>query len=108
MSNPINEMLLQPSPLGENFVAARDLTGPALYATGGQVVSAQNFALQTLRILLSDHLSASGTYFVRFLLPRGSGFPTVTVLWYVAATGLQVANATVLSAEVVRVLAIGN
>jgi hypothetical protein len=108
MSNPINAMLLQPSPLGEKFVAARDITGPAAYTTGGVVVSANNFALQTLAMCLSSHVSATGTYFVRFKMPRGNGFPTVTVIWYVAATGLEVANATVLSAEVVRVLAIGN
>lgn len=108
MSNPLNQLILQPSPLGEVFVSCRDITGPALYTTGGVQVSATAFALLTLKFLDTSMLTASGTYFVRAKLPRGGGFPTATLVWYTASSGAEVANNTVLSAEFARILAFGN
>jgi hypothetical protein len=86
MSNPINEMLLQPSPLGEVFVSARDVAGPTSYTTGGVTVSANGWAMLTLKTLISDHLSQDGLYYAKFIMPRGAGYPTAKMLWY-PATG---------------------
>lgn len=108
MSNPLNELLMQPTPLGENFIAGRGLRGPAIYATGGVTIAANYFALLTLRGFLGENLTQDGLYFVRFILPEGGGFPTAQAVWFVAATGLQVANGTNLSASSVKVFAIGN
>lgn len=109
MSTVMNELLLQPTPLGEVFVAARDIPGPTSYTTGGVTQSATAFALLSgIKVLLSSNVSQDGLYFARFLMPRGSGFPTFTMQWFVSSTGLQVANGTNLSASSIRVLAFGN
>ena len=84
MSNAINEMLLQPSPLGEVFVSARDVAGPTSYTTGGVTVSANGWAMLTLKTLISDHLSQDGLYYAKFIMPRGAGYPTAKMLWYPA------------------------
>lgn len=108
MSNPLNEMLLQPSPLGEVFVSARGITGPASYLTGGVTISAKFFALLTLKVLTSAMVSQDGLYFVRFKIANGAGSETATVIWYTAATSVEVANLTNLSASSVKVIAFGN
>ena len=108
MSASINELLMQPSPLGELFTSARGVTGPASYTTGGVTISANFFALLTIRWLVSSMTSADGLYFLRFKIPLGPGFPTATVIWCSMATGLEVGNGTNLSAETVKVQAYGN
>ena len=84
MSNALNEMLLQPSPLGEVFVSARDVQGPTSYTTGGVTVRANGWAMLTLKTLISSHLSQDGLYYARFVMPRGSGYPTAKMLWFPA------------------------
>jgi len=106
----VNELLMQPSPLGEYFAAARGLSGPASYTTGGVLVSATRFGLLTkLALVLPETLTVSGTYFVK-VLRTGTGVGPATVIfqWFVQSTGLQVANATNLSAETIRTFVIGN
>jgi hypothetical protein len=108
MSNPLNDLLLQPSPLGEVFVSAVPISGPASYTTGGVTISANTFALLTIKVLISSMLSTSGTYFVRFKIANGSGSPTATVVWYTASSGAEVGNDVDLSAETIKVIALGN
>jgi len=108
MSNVAGQLLLQPQSLGEVFISARNIVGPSSYTTGGVTISANTFAMLTLKILLSDSLDSTSTYFVRFKNRVGAGSPTMTVVWYVAATGAEVAATTDLSASSVRVVAIGN
>ena len=108
MSSSIGQLLLQPTGLAlDTFIAGRDVVGPASYIQGGVVMAATNLGLTSFRMLISNHLSNDGQYFVRFLLPLGPGFPTAKVLWYVAATGVEVAAGTVLSGVRMRILAIG-
>jgi len=109
----LNEMLLQPQSIGEVFVSARDITGPASYTTGGVTLSPQLFALLSFKILLTDMTTPDGTYFARFTAPAGPTFGTSTATaakmkWFVVATGAEVAAAVNLSTEKIRVLAIGN
>lgn len=91
MSNPINQLLLQPSPLGEVFVSARDIAGPASYTTGGVLVSANAFALLTIKLLVCTHLTPDGLYYPLFKMPRGAGYPTATIVWFNAGstTGVE-------------------
>ena len=106
----IQELLIQPTPLGENFLAGRSLIGPKSYTTGGVLVSAQVFGLlSTVRFWMPETLSKSGPYFVK-VLRTGTGVTASVALfqWFVQSTGAQVANATDLSAETIRVIAIGN
>ena len=109
----LNEMLIQPQSLGEVFLSARDVTGPTSYATGGQVISPQLFALLSFKALISSHLTPDGTYFVRFKAPSGPTFGTSTasqakMVWFVTSTGAEVSATTNLSTEKIRVIAIGN
>ena len=113
MTTILNEMLIQPQSLGEVFLSAREVTGPASYVTGGQPLSPQFFALLSFKVLISDHLSPDGTYFVRFVAPAGSTFGTSSATqaymkWFVTSTGAEVGNGTNISTEKVRVVAIGN
>jgi hypothetical protein len=113
MATVLNEMLIQPQSLGEVFLSARDVSGPASYTTGGVTLSPQLFALLSFKILLTSMESPDGTYFARFVAPAGSTFGTSTataakMVWFVVSTGAEVAAAVNLSTEKIRVLAIGN
>ncbi len=110
MATEIQELLIQPTPLGENFLAARSVTGPTSYTTGGVLVSAQLFGLlSTVRFWMPETLTKSGTYFVK-VLRTGTGVTASVALfkWYVQSSGAEVTNATNLSAETIRVMVIGN
>ena len=103
------QLLLQPQSLGEVFIAARDLAGPASYQTGGYTLSAKMFALQSFKVVWAAGLSyASGTYYARTLQAPGPGYPTITVKWYVTSTNAEVGANTDLSASKIRFVAIGN
>lgn len=106
MSKVVSTLLIQPSPLGENFLAGRVLTGSSSYTTGGVAVPATSFGLQTLKWAASGMLTESGTYVLYGYVNAGS--KTVTYKWTVFATGAEVANATDLSAQTFRAVAIGN
>jgi hypothetical protein len=100
-------MPIQPQMLGAGCVlAVTDLKGPASYTTGGVKYSAQTWGLMQLIIAIATDLSVSGNYSARPIAVPGPGKNSVTIQWYTAA-GVQVANATNLSAETVRVLALG-
>jgi hypothetical protein len=109
----VNELLIQPQSIGEMYLAAREITGPASYTTGGIALSPNLFSLLFFKILLSDHTTPDGTYFVRFTAPSGPSFgnqtaTTAYMKWFVVSTGAEVASATNLSSEIIRVAAIGN
>jgi len=104
----LQQMVIQPTPLGENFLAAADITGPATYSqTTGQVISAKAFALLSIRFA-DGMASRSGTYFVRAISPPSTGASSVTVHWFISASALEVSNGTGLTGETVRMIAIGN
>jgi len=106
----INEMLMQPSPIGELFMSGAVLSGPASYPTGGYLVSARLFGLLSkLTSFQPEDISYSGTYYIRALRTgTGTNANTVLVKWYVFATNAEVANTTNLSAEKIRVIVLGN
>jgi len=116
MAVAINEMLLQPSPLGEVFAGGYTLPGPASYnntgvfATSGALLTARAFGLlSSIKFIFPEIATISGTFFIRALRSgTGVGVATVRVHWYVFATGVEVANTFNLSAESIRILAIGN
>ena len=111
MAVAINEMLLQPSPLGEVFAGGATLTGNANYQQATiYLTNARIFGLlSSIKFIFPESATISGTYFVRFFRTgTGTGVATVRNKWYVVATGAEVANATNLSTETIRVLAIGN
>ena len=84
-----------------------DVSGPALYATGGVSLSVNTCALTNAMFAVAMDLTVSGTYYVRFIAPSGPGVTSWKVKWYVNATNAEVANATVLSAETLRIMMIG-
>jgi len=99
-------MVMQPSPLGELFVSMADIVGP-VYTTGGFAISANAFALQTFKQVFGG-ATQSGTYQVVGRSIAGPGAATIKLIWEVVATGAEVANATSLVAETVRLMALGN
>lgn len=103
---PLNQMVMQPSPLGELFVSMADVVGPS-YLTGGVAISANAFALQTFKQVFGG-VTQSGTYWVAARSISGPGAATIKLVWFVVATGAEVANATSLVAETVRLMALGN
>lgn len=104
---------------GDRMRSAVDRTGPTSYATftagspptpgtGGDVIAAAEFGLKYFDEI-SMHFDSSGTYNVVATLDQSLGQPpqTATLVWYVASTGAQVANAVNLSAAIVRIVAVG-
>lgn len=97
--------------------------GPTSYTTGGETFSAATLGWGGLEFVLADNmgqaavnsvsmvvpLSTSRTYFVgiTFATTATGVVASVTIKWFVVATGAEVANATNLSAESVRLLAVG-
>ena len=88
-------------------VAANDVPGPTAYVTGGVFVSASVLGLNQVKFVQGMDLSSDGLNFVRIISISGQGAPRFKVLWFVNATGAEVANATNLSAKSVRVLGYG-
>lgn len=105
----IQEILVQPQSLGEVFLAAQPIVGPVSYINpGGQVVSAQAFALLSIRFAVAEDLDNTFTYYVKVIQTGKGATKTITLHWYVVATNAEVANAVNLSGSTVRVMAIGN
>lgn len=108
MANPLQQMVMQPSPLGELFVSMADINGPASYTNGtGNPVSAHAFALQTFKYAFGG-ISTDGTTNVEFVSPKGPGATTLIARYQVVSTGAEVVNATNLSTKTFRVMALGN
>lgn len=100
-----------------------DFAGPASYAaitpgvapaapTGGQPIGPSNFGMgSNIEGIFMVGCSTTGTYGVEAVqltsYNQGSGNTTWALLWYVLATGAQVAGAVNLSAETVRLIGFG-
>jgi hypothetical protein len=100
-------------PIGAGKFIPLDHTGPTSYATGGETIGTSNnlTGISTQGLSVIDFVdgggSVSGTYFV-ISYPVGTGSrKTYKLLWFVTATGAQVANAVNLSAETVRLVVVG-
>lgn len=93
-----------------SYVAIVPGTAPAV-ATGGQSINAQQFGLKYFDYVVAG-LSDSAVYRVECIPGTRSGLgpkgatTTYTLRWVVVATGAE-AGAIDLSAEIVRVLAVG-
>jgi hypothetical protein len=86
-----------PNLLGRKQAFVGSGIGPALYVTGGDVVTLTGY--NTYIDALNDSVSLSGTYNLR-AIPSIAGPRAVWKLqWIVFATGLEVAANTVLSGE---------
>lgn len=106
-----------PKSPGDERWAVTDMTGPASYTaivtgtppTGGQIIRAADFGLQSLDWVQSMG-SDNGQYDI-VCIPNGFtlGNPLASFLlqWIVSATGAEVAGAVNLSARTVRLLGIG-
>lgn len=108
MPLPGAQFPISPTPLaiGVNL-CVQDVIGPASYTTGGVKVYANTFGMLSLRYINAMGTTRSTTYYVREVSPSGPGSSFVTLKWFVSATNAEVANATNLSAEFIRVLAVG-
>jgi hypothetical protein len=105
-----------PDPVGgRSKLQIVDHTGPALYLTGGETFPQQSvyggpnsIGLAGMLFCSSGH-TESGTYYVVPVFGgKGAVKGTIKLVWYVTATGAQVANNfTTLNVEVVRLLVIG-
>jgi len=91
---------------GKHGGAPIDHAGPASYTTGGQTLTASKYGLRSLDYV-GGGLSISGTYEAKGKAVKRGLSTTYKLVWYVVATGAEVTAATNLSAETVRLLAIG-
>lgn len=94
---------LYPEYVGRRGIFVGTASGPASYSqtTFDPITIAQN--PYYIDAFAGDAFTVSGTYFVRFR-PAALGTRQAWVaVWFVAATGLQVGAATVLSAEKIQV-----
>lgn len=90
------------------YLKVYDIAAPGVYTTGGVVMSAQQFGLLSLKFL-DGMMTTDGLNFARAIPPSGPGASTITVKWYVASTGAEVANnSTSMAGKIARFLAIGN
>jgi hypothetical protein len=122
---PIKSVLSgYPVYVGSKKISVVDFKGPLSYATGGESVEAAQFcqggidfaevlnkrwlevtqgAVATYQMVAA---SLSGTYFATIEFGAGAtdSASSMTLKWYVTATGAEVADLTDLSAETVRIL----
>lgn len=91
--------------VGAKLFAIVDHYGPSSYVNGtGEVYPASNLQRGGFDAV-EGSVSFSGTYEALVFYGStniGNGVPSVTLRWYVVSTGAEVANATNLSAEAVR------
>lgn len=102
----LQQMVMQPSPIGELFMSAADIKGPNPYAAGGVAISPQNFGLQSFKAVFGA-AAQSGNYYAIGRSIAGPGASSIKLQWFVVATGAE-AGAIDLSAETVRIVALGN
>lgn len=101
---------------GDSLWSMLDITGPTAYVpvvagtppTGGQLIPASNFGLQSIDWVQSTGSDNGGFDIVCIPMPfsLGNPMPAVLLMWVNALTGAQ-APAGNLSARTVRLLAIG-
>ncbi len=92
---------------GGHYYSPLDYSGSASYVQGGDSIGATSFGFNSSIQTLIGSVSQSGTYFV-IPRPLTSGIQTQwQLVWFVTATGAEVAAATNLSGETVRLSAIG-
>lgn len=120
MSRPLDGF---PTSLGSNRASVNGITGPSSYtqivpgtppavATGGQSINAQLFGMKYFDYVVAG-LSDSAVYRVECIPGARSGLgpkgatTTYTLRWVVVATGAEAAAELDLSAEIVRILAVG-
>jgi len=105
---------------GDRPYAIIDFAGPSSYTqvttgsppTGGQAIVPSNFGLSAgLEGIFMVGASTSGTYgviaFQATGYNQGQGNATWALMWFTLATGAQVAGATNLSGETVRLVGFG-
>lgn len=101
-----------PHTTGGQVWAVMDHSGPTSYTTGGETLTTFTLRLPGIDFisLPNPAVTISGNYTVSIIYPsgyKGIPLPSVTMKWYVVATGLEVANGTNLSSELIRIQAIG-
>lgn len=91
---------------GGKYYAPIDYSGATSYSTGGDAINPQMFGFNNTILSLYGGTSQSGTYRVS---PRAlsNGYSAWQLVWIVASTGVEVSASTNLSAETVRLTAIG-
>lgn len=106
-----------PKSPGDERWSVVDVVGPASYTvvtagappTGGQVVPASAFGLQSIDAVFAL-AGTNGTNGVRVIANPynfGDSMANVTLMWIVLATGAQATAASNMSAQTVRLIAIG-
>lgn len=107
-----------PAPPGNKNESVIDVAGPTSYATavvgtpptGGQLVTASQFGLQSIELCSVHMLDSTGAYeVIPALTPYepNNCSPSVRLTWISLATGAQPANTTNLSASKIRIFARG-
>lgn len=91
---------------GKHAAGAIDHSGKASYVTGGDTLTASRYGLRSIDYV-GGGLSNSGTYEVRGKATGAGAHTTYKLVWFVVATGAEVAAAVDLSAEKVRIFAFG-
>ena len=108
MAVPLQQMVMQPTPLGEGFLASSDIVGSAAYVSGtGQIVSATAFGLQSIRWAQDSMISSDGLNYAVPTIPGGVGAKSIIIRIFAIATGLEVPNGN-FSTKKFRMLAWGN
>ena len=116
MSDTLLPCYEAPGP-GSRKTAVIQHAGPKPYLTGGETFDAQHLGWGVFDALMaagrSFNSSGTGTYEVKVHYPVGqaasgaTGSGNATLKWYTAANSTEVGNNTDLSAEYVRLYALG-
>lgn len=91
---------------GKHGGAVIDHTGPKSYTTGGQTLTASRYGLRSLDYV-GGGISVSGTYVARGKAVGKGNRTTYTLVWFVVSTGAEVGSGVDLSAETVKLFAVG-
>ena len=91
---------------GGMYWSPLDVSGSSFYVAGGDAISPQSFGFNSYIWQLTGGVSQSGNYRAE---PRAlnSGFTQWQLVWFVVATGVEVAGGIDLAGETVRLAAIG-
>ena len=107
MAVPLQQMIMQPTPLGEGFLACADVQLSSNYVNGtGNVISANVFGLQSLRWVQDSMITSDGVNYAVATSPAGVGAKSFVIRIFTAATGAEIGSGAM--TKKFRMLAWGN
>lgn len=93
-------------PVGNLLHRLIDIDGLASYTTGGQAITAASLGFKRI-LFVASMTAADASNFTQALIAAKKGASSFKLMWFVATTGAEVANAVNLSTKSAKLYIVG-